>query len=120
MEGQLRLPERKQNLERTGETFGPQQSVRLLSSVMLLVDKYRPQSLKKVDYHTDLSEHLLNLVRSGQFQSNLWVGCAPSTLEVFYSLANPNTAFRLAQMTSRISCFTVLQEQARRPASWPC
>ena len=29
---------------------------------MLLVDKYRPQSLKKMDYHTDMSEHLQNLV----------------------------------------------------------
>lgn len=32
-------------------------------SKMLLVDKYRPQSLKKMDYHTELSESLQSLVR---------------------------------------------------------
>lgn len=37
--------------------------VRSAHDKMLLVDKYRPQSLKKMDYHTDMSEHLQNLVR---------------------------------------------------------
>lgn len=37
-------------------------AVRSAQDKMLLVDKYRPQSLKKMDYHTDMSEHLQNLV----------------------------------------------------------
>ncbi|EDV25152.1 uncharacterized protein TRIADDRAFT_26016 [Trichoplax adhaerens] len=40
----------------------------------LWVDKYRPTSLSKLDYHKDLAEQLKNLIQSGDFPHLLFYG----------------------------------------------
>lgn len=50
----------------------------------LWVDKYRPNSLQKLDYHRSQAAHLKNLVSSGTVVSSKKYGKSLSSLELPY------------------------------------
>jgi hypothetical protein len=69
----------------------------------LWADKYRPQSLDKLSYHNELSEHLKKMVRA-------------STMEMVLhrTIINRIVSPRQIQAISRTCCFMDLLEQERK------
>jgi len=54
--------------------FSTYSEILSITKMSLWVDKYRPKSLAKLDYHLDLAENLKKLVKNGDFPHLLVYG----------------------------------------------
>lgn len=89
---------------------------------MLWVDKHRPLTLEKLDYHASLSTRLGKVVQfTAAAPTHALLPPPPVHTDTLTPTLYPRVTNLRLQLGSCLTCsFMVLQEQARRHASWPC